>query len=149
MLKLFALAIAAAVGSAVWASPASAEMTATRKVIAILGGDLYVGTAVGNLSGAGTLKVHSQSDPRITCSGGFTSSKELGGKGELHCSDGSASEFTFTRIDTFHGHGAGGFSRGTMSFTYGMTVAESLPYLVLPAGKKLSANADEIALVDL
>lgn len=148
MRKLITLALMAAAGPAGWISAASAELTATRKVIAIIGGDLYVGTAVGNLKGAGILNVHSQIDSSLTCKGEFTSSKELGGAGELRCNDGATSAFKFTRVDVFHGHGIGSFSRGTMSFTYGMTLAESLPYLVLPAGKKFSTQNQVIALVD-
>src|SRR3954454_3091509 len=89
MHKLLSLAIAAAIGTAGWISAASAELTATRKVIAIIGGELYVGTAVGNLKGSGILNVHSQVDLNSTCKGEFTSSKELGGEGELRCSDGA------------------------------------------------------------
>ena len=148
MRKLLTLAMVAALGSAGWISAASAELTATRKVIAIIGGDLYLGTAVGNLRGAGVLNVQSQINPRIICKGEFTSSKELGGAGELRCSDGAVSAFKFTRIDVFHGHGTGKFSRGTMSFTYGMTLAESVPYLVLPVGKKFAAQTEVLALVD-
>jgi hypothetical protein len=148
MLKALAFAAIAVTASAGWVSPAGAELTATRKVIAIIGGDLYVGTAVGNLSGAGTLALHSQVDPSITCRGEFTSTKELGGAGDLRCSDGATAAFKFTRVDVFHGHGTGTFSRGTMSFTYGMSPAQSLPYLALPAGKKLSTENETVALVD-
>ena len=148
MRKLITLAVMAAMGSAGWISAANAELTATRKVIAIIGGDLYVGTAVGNLKGAGILNVRSQIDSSVTCKGEFTSSKELGGAGELRCSDGATSAFKFTRVDVFHGHGSGSFSRGTMSFTYGMTLAESLPYLALPAGKKFSTQNEVLALVE-
>ena len=124
-------------------------LSAKRPVIAILGNHLFVGTAEGHLSGAGTLAIRSRADPAITCSGEFTSSAEAGGAGELRCSDGATAKFRFERLTVFSGHGAGGFGKGTMSFTYGLTANESKPYLKLAPGKKLAQNGEELALVDL
>ena len=141
--------IAAAIGSAGWVSAANADLlSATRPVIAMLGGDLYVGSAVGHLNGAGTLAVHSQADPSITCSGEFTSSAKLGGAGQLSCNDGATATFQFKRMDVFRGYGGGTHSRGTMTFTYGLSVAQSLPYLVFPPGKKLSNEGEMLTLVE-
>lgn len=123
--------------------------SATGAVIAILGGDLFVGEAEGHLSGAGTLAIHSQKNPGLTCAGQFTSSAELGGKGQLRCSDGSISTFRFKRLSVRRGYGGGSFSRGSMSFAYGLTAEEAGPYLKLPKGKKLARNGTELALVDL
>jgi hypothetical protein len=123
--------------------------SATGEVIAILGGDLFLGEAEGHLSGAGTLAIHSQRKPGLTCTGQFTSSKELGGKGQLRCSDGSVSTFQFKRLSVRRGYGAGSFSQGAMSFTYGLSAEEAGPYLKLPEGKKLARNGAELALVDL
>lgn len=108
-----------------------------------------MGTAVGHLNGSGTLNVHSQADAAVTCSGDFTSSKELGGAGQLQCSDGATATFKFTRLDVFHGHGAGSHTRGPMSFTCGLTLAQSAQYLAVPAGKKLSSQGAVLALTDL
>jgi hypothetical protein len=55
-------------------------------VIAILAGDLFVGEAEGHLSGVGTLVIHSEKNPHLTCSGEFISSAALGGSGQMHCS---------------------------------------------------------------
>ena len=149
MRKLLVSGLAAGLGLAGWINVADAELfSATRPVIAIFGADLYVGAAVGRLSGAGTLAVHSQAEPSITCSGDFTSSAELGGNGHLNCSDGASATFQFKRLDVFRGHGAGTHSRGAMSFTYGLSANESGPYLVLPPGKKLSNRGELLALVD-
>jgi len=149
MRKLLISTIAAAIGSACWIPAASAELlSATRSVIAILGGDLYVGSAVGHLNGAGTLTVHSQADPAITCAGDFTSTK-LGGAGQLHCNDGATATFQFKRVDAFRGHGGGTFSRGTMSFTYGLSVDQSIPHLAFPSGKKLLNQGEMLTLVDM
>jgi hypothetical protein len=123
--------------------------SATGAVIAILGGDLFVGEAEGHLSGAGTLAIRSQKNPGITCAGQFTSSAELGGKGQLRCTDGSVSTFQFKRLSVRRGYGAGSFSRGSMSFAYGLSAEEAAPYLKLPKGKKLARNGTELALVDL
>jgi hypothetical protein len=146
--KLILSAIAIAVGSAGWVNAANAALSATRPVIAILGGDIYVGSAVGHLNGSGTLSVHSQADPTITCSGEFTSSAKLGGAGQLRCNDGATSTFQFKRLDAFRGHGGGTFSRGSMSFTYGLSVDQSAQYLSVPPGKKISRQGEVLALVD-
>ena len=123
--------------------------SATGAVIAILGGDLFVGEAEGHLSGAGTLAIRSQKNPGLTCTGQFTSSAELGGKGQLRCSDGSVSTFQFKRMTVRRGYGGGSFSRGSMSFAYGLSAEEAGPYLKLPKGKKLARKGTELALVDL
>ena len=124
-------------------------LSATGMVIAILADDLFVGEAEGHLSGAGTLAIHSQKDPALTCFGQFTSSAELGGSGQMLCSDGSTATFHFQRLSVFRGYGVATFSRGVMSFAYGFTPEASGPYLKLPAGKKLVQNGIELALVDL
>ena len=124
-------------------------LSATGTVIAILAGDLFVGEAEGHLSGAGTLAIHSQNDPALTCVGQFTSSAELGGSGQMHCSDGSTATFRFKRLTMFCGHGVGNFSRGSMSFAYGLTPEEARPYLRLPEGKKLTHNGTGLELVKL
>jgi len=49
----------------------------------------------------------------------------------------------------FRGYGAGSFSRGPMSFAYGLTAEEAGPYLKLPEGKKLTHNGSELELVNL
>jgi hypothetical protein len=142
--------LAVAVGFAGWIGVVDAGlMSAKRPVIAVLGTALYVGTAEGHLSGAGTLAIRSRLDPAITCSGEFTSSAEAGGVGELRCSDGATAKFRFDRLTVFSGHGAGSFGKATMSFTYGLTADESKPYLKLAPGKKLTQHGEELALVDL
>lgn len=112
MRKFILNGIAVAIGTIGWITLAGAELSATRSVIAILGGELYMGTAVGHLNGAGTLTVRS-------------------------------------RLDVFHGHGTGAPTRGPMSFTYGLTMAQSAQYLAIPAGKKLSNQGTVLALTDL
>jgi hypothetical protein len=149
MRKISIAAFAVCIGLGGSATPAGAGLfTATGKVIAILAGELFLGEAEGYLSGAGTLAIRSQQTPALTCVGKFTSSAELGGKGQLNCTDGATSTFNFKRLTVFRGHGAGSFSRGPMSFTYGLTAEEARPYLQLPEGKKLMHNGTELELVD-
>src|SRR3954468_23479011 len=103
------------------AGVAEAEMfSATRPVIAILGSQVHVGTAEGNLSGAGTVAIHSLENPDVKCVGEFASSSKQGGTGELRCTDGAKAKFKFQRLTVFSGHGAGDSTLGTMSFTYGL-----------------------------
>ena len=114
-----------------------------------MGSELFLGEAVGHLNGAGTLAIHSQKRPALSCVGEFTSSAELGGTGKLNCSDGATSTFHFKRMNARRGYGAGSFSRGSMNFTYGLTAEEARPYLKLPKGKKLKQNGTELVLVSL
>lgn len=138
------------IGLSAAATPVGAGLfSATGLVIAILDGELFVGEAEGHLSGAGTLTMHSQKDPALTCIGKFTSSAALGGIGQMHCSDGAAATFRFQRLSVFRGYGTGDFSRGSMSFAYGLSADEAWPYLKLPEGRKLVQIGAELKLVDL
>jgi hypothetical protein len=131
------------------AATAAGVFSATGMVIAILADELFLGEAEGHLDGAGTLAIHSQKTPALTCVGQFTSSAELGGEGQLQCSDGSSATFHFQRLSMRKGHGAGSFSRGAMSFSYGLSADEAARYLELPKGKKLAYDGKELALVEL
>jgi hypothetical protein len=143
-------ALAACIGLGIPAAATAAGLfSATRMVIAILADELFVGEAEGHLNGAGTLAIRSQRNPAVSCLGQFTSSAELGGTGQMLCSDGSTATFHFQRLDMFRGHGAGASSRGPMSFAYGLSVEEARRYLKLPVGKKLTHNGTELAMVDL
>jgi hypothetical protein len=150
MRKMPSVVLAACLGLTSWVIPADAGLlSATGKVIAVLAGDLFVGEAVGHLSGAGTLAIHSQKDPALTCRGQFTSSAELGGLGQMQCSDGATATFSFKRLNIFRGYGVGSFSRGAMNFTYGLSAEEARPYLTLPEGRQLRQSGTELTLVDL
>ena len=149
MRKISITVLAACIGLAGSATVASAALfSATGVVIAILAGELFVGEAEGHLSGAGTLVIHSQQNPDLICLGQFTSSALLGGSGQTHCNDGATATFRFQRLSVFRGYGVGNFSRGSMSFTYGLTAEKAEPYLKLPARKKLMYHGTELALVD-
>ena len=140
----------ACIGLAGSAAPVAAGLlSSTGAVIAIMAGELFTGTAEGHLNGAGTLSIHSQKNPALTCTGQFTSSAEKGGAGKLRCSDGRTATFKFQRLTMYKGHGTGRFSRGSMSFTYGLTPEEAGPYLKLPKGKKLARNGTDLKLVNL
>jgi hypothetical protein len=150
MFKILITVFAACFGLAGSATLAGAGLlSATGTVIAILAGDLFVGEAEGHLSGAGTLAIHSQKDRDLTCLGQFTSSAVLGGSGQMHCSDGATATFHFQRLSIRRGYGVGSFSRGAMSFAYGLSAEEAGRYLNLPEGKKLTSNGKELMLVDL
>lgn len=114
----------------VWTTSAAAGFfSSTGPVIAIFAGELFEGEAEGNLDGSGTINIHSSTRPDLTCSGQFTSSAELGGVGNLKCSDGSTVTIKFQRLSMFTGYGTGSSSHGPMSFTYGLSAKESKPYL--------------------
>lgn len=146
--KILITALSACIGLAGPVTLANAGLfSGTGPVIAILADDLFVGEAEGHLSGAGTLAIHSQTNPDLTCHGQFTSSAVLGGSGRMSCSDGTAMTFQFQRLSVLRGYGIGSGSRGAMSFTYGLTAEEAGPYLALPAGKKLTTSGLELKLV--
>jgi hypothetical protein len=78
MRKLLFTALAVCIGLTGPATLAAAGLFSTTGiVIALLAGDLFVGEAEGHLSGAGTLAIHSQRNPDLTCLGRFTSSADL------------------------------------------------------------------------
>jgi len=138
------------IGLAGWASPAAAGLfSSTGEVIAIMAGELFTGTATGNLDGAGTLSIRSQKNAALTCSGKFTSSAEAGGAGTLRCTDGSSATYKFKRLTIYKGHGTGRFNRAAMSFTYGLTAKDAAAYLKLPKGKKLAGSGTGLELVSL
>jgi hypothetical protein len=150
MRKMWIMVLGACIGLASSATVLGGGLlSATGPVIAIVGGDLFVGEAEGHLSGAGTLNIHSQKDPALTCLGQFTSTAELGGSGQMRCSDGSTATFHFQRLTMFCGHGVGNSGRGPISFAYGLTPEKARPYLKLPEGKKLTHNGTELELVAL
>lgn len=150
MRKSLLTALLAGLGLLLPCSPAQSGMfSATGNVIALLAGDLFVGEAIGHLNGAGTIAIRSQKAPHVSCIGQFTSSALLGGTGEMRCTDGATATFRFKRLNIFRGHGVGEFSRGPMNFAYGLTHEQALPYLTLPAGKKLAHNGTELTLADL
>ena len=150
MRKMWITVLAACIGLAGSASVLGGGLlSATGTVIAILAGDLFVGEAEGHLSGAGTMAIQSQRNPGVTCRGQFTSSAELGGSGQMQCSNGATGTYHFKRLSLEKGYGAGRYGQHSMSFTYGLTAKESEPYLKLPPGKKLEHNGKTLALVDV
>jgi hypothetical protein len=150
MRKILIMVLAACIGLAGSVKLAGAgPLSATGPIIAILADELFVGEAEGHLSGAGTLAIHSQKTPDVTCLGQFTSSALLGGSGQMYCSDGTTATFHFKRLSVFRGYGVGSLSRGSMSFAYGLTPEEAKPYLKLPKGKMLIYNGTKLELGDL
>jgi hypothetical protein len=139
----------ACIGMAGSAPAGAGLLSSTGAVIAIMAGELFMGSAEGHLNGAGTLSIQSQKNPDLTCKGQFTSSAELGGEGKLRCSDGSSATFQFKRMNLYQGHGGGRFNKASMSFAYGLTAEEAGPYLKLPKGKKLARKGTGLELVSL
>ena len=151
MYKRFIVGFAASsIGLAGCANVAAEELfSKTGPVIAIMANDLFLGEAVGHLSGAGTIAIYSQRNPGVTCLGKFTSSAELGGLGQMQCSNGATGTYHFKRLSMEKGYGEGRYNQRAMSFTYGLTADESKPYLKLPTGKKLDHNGKTLQLVEI
>jgi hypothetical protein len=123
-------------------------LSSTGPVIAIMGDELFLGEARGYLDGSGTMEIRPQRNSEPTCVGEFTSTAELGGSGQLRCSNGATGTFRFKRLTLRKGFGAGSYDRGPMNFTYGLTAGESEVYLTLPPGKKLELFGKTPTLVD-
>jgi hypothetical protein len=149
MCKILVTFLVASLGLAECENVAAELFSKTGPVIAIVANELFVGEAEGNLSGAGTIAIHSERNPDVTCAGQFTSSAERGGSGQMRCSDGHTGTYRFKRLSLERGYGVGSYGQHSMTFTYGLTVAESEPYLKLPPGKKLEHNGKMLALVDI
>jgi hypothetical protein len=82
MHKIWVTGLAASIGLAGWTNLVAADLSsAKRPVIAILVDELFLGEAEGNLSGAGTLVIQSQTNSAVSCMGQFTSSDTRGGSG--------------------------------------------------------------------
>jgi len=143
------LLVAAFVGLAGWTNLANADLfSSTGPVIAILEGNLFHGEAEGHLDGSGTVWIQSSAMPELGCRGQFTSSAAHGGEGSMRCSDGGTVIFRFTRLSLTRGHGEGLSSRGKLSFTYGLSPADSEHYLKAPAGKSILVTDKELLLVN-
>ena len=150
MYKMLIAVLAASLGLAESANVAAGGLfSKTGPVIAIMENELFLGEAEGHLSGAGTIAIYSQQNPDVTCAGQFTSSAELGGSGEMRCSNGATGTYRFKRLSLEKGYGVGNYGRHSMTFTYGLTFDESKPYLKLPPGTKLESNGKALVLVDI
>jgi hypothetical protein len=129
-----------------WAGLARAQLfSSTGPVIAILEGELLVGEATGHLGGWGTIALRSNSKPGFTCIGEFSTADALGDSGRLRCGDGVTITFHFQRLSMLRGFGVGD-AGNTLSFTYGLTAAESVRYLQLPLGKELVGEGRSLEL---
>lgn len=152
MRKLGALGFAMGLAVAAWTSPVDAQLfSSTGPVIAIFDGSLLVGEATGHLGGWGTIALHSRSQPGLTCVGEFSTAFITAGVpgdgGELRCSDGTRAGFRFQRLALTRGYGAGSSGADALSFTYGLSVEESAPYLKLPVGHELRGEGNSLQLV--
>jgi phospholipid transport system substrate-binding protein len=135
-----------------WAIPASAGLFATTgPVIAIVAGELFLGEAKRNLDRSGTFGIQSRAKPELTCRGQYTKDAGSGGTGNMLCSDGTAGtfQFQFQSLSLMSGYGTGNSSRGSISFTYGLSANESEPYLKLPPGKALRPGGNDLVLMKL
>ena len=148
MKKILILLLSVFAGIAGWESPAIAGLSSTEPVIAVIAGELFIGEAKGHLDGSGTINIQSRTKPDVSCHGEFTSSAKLGGKGNIQCSNNVTAKIKFQRLSILRGYGTGISSRGSMSFTYGLTAIESQPYLKLPQGKVLSMIGESLELKD-
>ena len=108
--------------------------TAKSPVAATISGDIFVGWAIGDFTGSGTISITSAIDNNNTCVGEFryTSTWTLTGEGSISCKDGSMAVFNFKGLDNLRGYGYGNSSRGPVTFTYGMTADEASKYLQKP-----------------
>ena len=113
MCKMLVTFLVASLGLAEWENVAAAELfSKTGPVIAIVANELFLGEAEGHLSGAGTIAIHSERNPDVTCAGQFTSSAELGGSGQMRCSNGHTGTYHFKRLSLERGYGAGSCGPG-------------------------------------
>lgn len=147
MKSLLVTGLALSIGAAAWTGHAGAQLfSSTGPVIAILDGELLVGEATGHLGGWGTIAVRSPARGGRTCIGEFSHGEAPGDSGQLRCSDGASAAFRFERLSLRRGYG-GSASGSALSFTYGLSAEDSVPYLKLPAGKQLRGEGSSLELV--
>jgi hypothetical protein len=108
--------------------------TAKSPVAVTIKGDRFIGWAVGDFTGSGTIDIQSVVDPSTTCVGEFRyiSTWTKTGKGTVSCNDGSQGQFNFKGLTNLKGFGYGTSNRGPLTFTYGMTAQEGSKYLQKP-----------------
>ena len=145
---LLVTGVAVSIGVLGWTGPAGAQLfSSTGPVIAILDGELLVGEATGHLGGWGTIALRSRAKAERTCIGEFSYREGLGDSGQLRCSDGASADFRFERLTMMRGYGAASPGGSTLSFTYGLSTEDSMPYLKLPTGTALRGEGDKLELV--
>jgi hypothetical protein len=127
-----------------------APFTARATLIAVIGGELFQGEVEGGVDGRGTLSMHAPRDHRRRCAGSFDAPLVGDGDGALTCGDGPRIAFRFRKLGLFRGHGIGAGPPGAvaLTFVYGLNAEEATPYLVLPAGKRLTHRDLELDLID-
>lgn len=123
--------------------------SATAPVIAILSNDLFIGQAEGYATGSGAITIESKVNPDIRCIGQFIYEAGLSGSGVMQCNDGTSTDFRFQGLSALSGYGFGISQRGPISFTYGLTPEEAVPYLKLPRGKKLHKKGPALELINV
>ncbi len=108
--------------------------TAKSPVAVTIRGDIFLGWAVGDFTGSGTIDIQSVVNPSTTCVGEFRyiSTWTKTGKGTVSCNDGSQGQFNFKGLTNLKGFGYGTSNRGPVTFTYGMTAEEAAQYLQKP-----------------
>lgn len=145
------LAVSSVVALAGCANSSGAYMTLTSAhapVLAVLQDDLFTGEAVGYSDRTGTIDIKSVLNPDVRCVGRFRYVGSKVGVASVKCNDGHTAELDFNALSMLSGYGFGNSTRGTASFTFGLTPEEATEYLKLPAKKRLQKKDRTVALVD-
>ena len=111
--------------------------SATSSVIGVVNDTLFIGEATGYLDRTGIINLESASAPIVNCSGNFRYIRSREGVANVSCDDGSSAEFEFVGLSALSGYGKGTTSLGIATFTFGLSVDEAKPYLVVPMGQTL------------
>jgi hypothetical protein len=138
-MKRFAISLAAACAVALMPRVGSTFdlFTVHEPVFAMVAGVLFAGEAVGHWDRTGTVAVHSSLDATQACAGTFRYTGAKSGEVRLACSDGSDVALTFSALDLLSGWGQGPTARGPVRFTFGLSPEAAMPYLEVPAGKRI------------
>ena len=134
------LATAAALATLMGCAPATLVRPAAAPVIAVLYDDLFLGELQGLGSGRGSVTVESKLHSSVRCIGVYQRETALAGGGDMRCNDGALFVFRYQALTATTGYGFGNSPRGPMTFTWGMTPEQSIPYLKLPAGRTIRSG---------
>jgi len=75
--------------------------------------------------------------PAVTCGGVMRHTGTFSGSMDLHCSDGSGGSIPFNLVTETKGFANGGTAAAPVSLVFGVSEAEAIAYLSVPAGHHL------------
>jgi S1-C subfamily serine protease len=131
-------------GAALAAALQATACSVTANVIGYVSdsAEVYTGSATGYASGNGTIEMVDKTGDK--CAGSFHYTGSAAGVGAITCSTGERATFQFVALSMDSGYGFGSTDKGrNLRFTFGLTQAESEPYIGPPPTSETAATTKE------